>query len=156
MTRLDAEGVGRVDVEVQSHPRWRRFVSKLPAGDKALLNVWRGGAVYTPTRRFAFRGPGSSACPKCKDPLASARHFWAFCPALARERDALSREFGVPQAWWGLQPRVTAKTGWITLDAAPTAARRADLQVMAARMGLHVVRFGPEVSKRSGVADVAA
>jgi hypothetical protein len=58
-------------------------------------------------------------------------------------RRRLNDEYGIPGGWWGAQPRCTAKTGWIVLDAARTPERRAILQVAACRLGLAIVEEVP-------------
>jgi hypothetical protein len=70
------------------------------------------------------------------------RHYWAECPVYGRARDDLSLRYGVPIAWWTAQPRVTAKSGWITVAAGPTVEARARLQVAAARMALVIFTAG--------------
>ena len=57
------------------------------------------------------------------------RHFWADWPEFAINRCNLERRFIIPSRWWGAQPRITAKSGWITFDADANPVRRASLQV---------------------------
>ena len=125
-TRFDAEGAQRIDLQASSDPLWSKWRKDLSQSDTLLLTIWRAGASSTPTRRY--RGPLVSKtglplnvahCPHCGQKQASARHFWADCPHFAELRDQLQREYSIAPSWWGAQPRVTSKTGWITLDAHP-------------------------------------
>ena len=118
--------------------------------DRLLLSIWRAGASSTPTRRF--RGPlvdrtgapnDVAHCPFCLQPQASARHFWADCSRFDPLRALLEAEFSIPPSWWATQPRVTAKTGWVTFDAHPQPSRRAAFQVAACRLGIEVLRSAP-------------
>ena len=49
---------------------------------------------------------------------------------------SLSQQYGIPQAWWAAQPRITAKSGWITLDAG----QRVDRQIAACTLGIAIVQ----------------
>ena len=51
--RFDEEGLDDIDTEASSHPLWKDYVRKLNFRMKAQLDIWRGGAVWTPTRRFS-------------------------------------------------------------------------------------------------------
>lgn len=141
-TRYDAEGIRDVDLEAQSQPVWTRWARTLPDDGRRDLRIWRGGAVWTPTRRWSFRGQEEDErirCCYCGFDRASARHFWTECPRFDAQRSGLEREFNIHPSWWSRQPRCTAKTGWITAAAGPTVQRRAELQVAACRLGLHVM-----------------
>jgi hypothetical protein len=46
----DAEGLEQADVEAISHPTWKKWVKSLDEDDRRYLRIWRGGAIYTPTR----------------------------------------------------------------------------------------------------------
>ena len=143
-SRNDAEGTEAIDLEVQSHPTWRDWRKGLTAEQASRLAVWRGGAVYTPTRRWHLRGPAEACrCPFCGHDRASARHLWAECPRFDEERRLLERQHRIAPRWWREQPRCTAKTGWVVADAAPTAARRATLQVAACSLGMAIVAMTP-------------
>jgi hypothetical protein len=140
-SRHDAEGVEDICLDAQSHAAWRKWVGALGPDDRLMLRIWRGGAVATPTRRWAF-GSGQTHCPFCEHDLASARHLWAECIRLQAARVELSVECGIAPSWWAEQPRCTAKTGWVTRGAGPDVGRRAALQVAACRLGLLVCRLG--------------
>ncbi|CAK0848813.1 unnamed protein product, partial [Prorocentrum cordatum] len=58
-------------------------------------------------------------------------------------RARLSAEFQIPPEWRAAQPRVTAKSGWITCSAGPSTQRRAQLQVAACRLGLEILQGLP-------------
>ena len=57
-----------------------RWTTLLSSEDASLLNVWRSGAVRTPTRRHHVRNPALRHFPHCQCPSASARQFFAECP----------------------------------------------------------------------------
>jgi hypothetical protein len=140
--RLDAEGVERVDIEAQSAKAWSSWVKGLTPQERKFLAIWRAGAIWTPTRRW-FR-PGASplqtCCLFCGAEAASARHLWTVCAHFAAARRGLEREFQIEPRWWLAQPRVTAKSGWVTLEAGGDTRRRAQLQVVACRLGILIAR----------------
>ena len=139
-TRQDAEGVGDIDLEAQSHPKWVRWVKGLTGESRRLLSVWRGGAIATPTRRWTGRGsPEQTECQFCRFDRASARHWWAECPRFDEDRGRLQMEYRIPRDWWVRQPRCTAKSGWVTLGAAAAPERRAALQVAACVLGMRIL-----------------
>ena len=72
---------------------------------------------------------------------------FARCPLLAVERARLSQQFGIPQGWWASQPRVTAKSGWVTLGAAASEAQRVDRQIAACILGMSIVQMGDMASE---------
>ena len=142
--RKDSEGLEQADVEALSHPTWKKWVKSLDEDDRRCLRIWRGGAIYTPTRRYSSRAGQSedvrAACSWCGHTRASARHFWQDCVHYEAIRCDLEVEYGIPKVWWRRQPRCTSKTGWITLSAARDAATRAAMQVAACRLGIAIVR----------------
>ena len=142
--RFDYEGMPDVDIEASSSPRWKKFLAGLPPQDISAVNIYRGGAVWTPSRRFARTiHLGHAACPFCSAEVCSARHLWAECtePSIAAHRSDLSRKFAIPTVWWTTQPRVTAKTAWITFAAHPSPERRVDLQIAAASLAIKIVQL---------------
>lgn len=70
--------------------------------------------------------------------MASARHLWADCPRFASRRAELAAAWGLDGIWWERQPRVTAKSGWITLGAvlSPAARQRAAIAANAVRVDI--------------------
>jgi hypothetical protein len=139
-TRLDREGCDRIDLEAQSAPEWQDWKKTLSDAEAKWLRIWRSGAVRTPTRRHHDE-EDHSKCRSC-GVWASMRHFWAECPVHAQARDNLSLQYGLPAGWWNAQPRVTAKSGWVTIAAGPTVAARARFQVAAARMAFVIFQSG--------------
>ena len=135
-TRLDSEGSTRIDLAAQSHAQWADWRKSLNTDQIRHLNIFRGGATRTPTRRVHHR---ITCCPFCGADLPSVRHFWVECPHFQPTRLALEAAYAIPPTWWACQPRVTSKSGWITIDAAPTLARRATLQVASCRLGMAIV-----------------
>ena len=138
-SRFDAEGTEEVDVEAQSDSYWKQWKKSLTAEETKLLSIWRAGAASTPTRRWYGREGASSqdtCCPFCGAEAASARHLWADCRHFKETRQALQLEFGFGSRWWAQQPRVTAKTGWITQGRGggkrPVAACKLALRILAA------------------------
>jgi hypothetical protein len=103
------------DLELLSHPLWKAWCRSLPPTDAQALKVWRGGAVFTPTRRWIRRNDSLSHCPWCPAERASARHFFAECPRLAGRRSELEASYGIAPEWWGAQARAVSKTGWLPL-----------------------------------------
>ena len=125
----------------QSDIRFKDWRDSLPAADKLLLRIWRGGAIHTPTRRWYGRGdPQQMRCQYCDCQQASARHYWAECPYFESDPQRISAEYNVPRDWWQRQPRVTSKTGWITEGAHPSRLRWGILQVAVCRLGIAVTR----------------
>jgi hypothetical protein len=144
-SRHDSEAVDDIDVEASSSKTWSTWVRGLSDNDRTALNIWRGGAVRTPTRRYwrpDYDGP-LTQCPWCSAPQASARHFFVECPRFEDDRRRLQQQHNIPPTWWANQPRCTTKTGWITHGAAPRRARRAHLQVAACTLGLAIVHASP-------------
>ena len=136
-TRHDSEGFQRIDLEAASHSAFTSWAKKLPDADRRLLAIWRSGAISTPARRRL------TVCHLCQADgreNASARHLWADCPALSLQRATISRAHRLAPDFWSSQPRVTAKSGWITTDAATDPARRATFLKAACPMGLHVMQ----------------
>mmetsp|Transcript_79638 Transcript_79638/g.258085 ORF Transcript_79638/g.258085 Transcript_79638/m.258085 type:complete len:878 (-) Transcript_79638:151-2784(-) len=116
-TRHDAEGLADADVSLLSHSKWKKFLSGLSREDAQALAVWRGGAVFTPTRRWIHRNADLACCPWCPEPSASARHLWASCPRMAARRRQLEVEHRIAPGWWGLQTRAVSKSGWVPVGA---------------------------------------
>ena len=134
LARNDAEGTADIDLQAQSHRSWTTWQRGLDGEEARQLSIWRGGAVATPTRRWC-RGTGGeperARCPHCGAPRCSARHLAVECPRYAELRDSLFTRLGMDAGWLARQPRVTTKSGWITLGAAASEAERASLQVAA-------------------------
>ena len=135
--RQDEEGIELIDIEACSSPPWKKWKKSLNCEQTRLLGIWRGGAILTPTRRFRGRDVRAH-CPWCSQTKASARHFWVECPRFQAKREKLQVEYSINPDWWALQPRVTSKTGWITITASDNANRRAQLQIAACRLGISV------------------
>ena len=135
--RNDAEGHEHIDPEVASHNTWTKWTGTLDQIQRCRLNVWRSGAISTPTRR----GESKLECNFCKAEVSpSARHYWSECAHFQNKRQELSIQFRIGQQFWTNSPRVVAKTGWITLSSAQSIGRRAELQVAACTLGLSIMR----------------
>ena len=94
--------------------------------------------VAAPSRQQG--NPGRSTdCPHCGKEMASARHLWAECPQYDRLRAQLQEELGLDAGWWLKQPRVTAKSGWITYAAAKSRDGRLKALIAANRLGVVIV-----------------
>ena len=139
MTRLDAEGAKDIDPEASSQKPWKNWTAHLKPEEKLALEIWRSGAVKTPTRLRS-----GEPCRFCAHPYPSSRHWWAECPGLAEQRFRIGFNHGIPAEWWCAQPRVTAKTGWITYGAAATPGRRSELQVAACELGIEILASSAE------------
>jgi hypothetical protein len=138
LTRNDSEGIGNVDVDASSGPRWKKWVASLSGADRTLLTIYRAGASSTPTRRGGMMQ--SMDCQFCGADFASLRHFWALCPRFLASRTRLEQCYSLDPGWWASQPRCTAKSGWITFDAHVEPARRADLQVAACKLAFDILK----------------
>ena len=136
VTRHDSEGVDDVDLEVLSAKVWKTWVAKLDLQDRAALRSWRAGAVSSPTRNQSFR---CTSCPWCGTAWASARHLWADCSKFDDHRARLSAAFALDHGWWARQPRVTAKTGWVTYACADSLGARGAAMVAACNSGIEIV-----------------
>ena len=121
--RFDEDGLDDVDTEASSHPLWKEYVRKLNFRMKAQLDIWRGGAVWTPTRRYScpngqngsdtqpsqlaeLHPPPASArnkeardlarkCGYCGYHSASSLHLVARCPAFAQVRNEAIKSTGL-------------------------------------------------------------
>ena len=63
------------------------------------------------------------------------------------DRLSLQRLWGVAPAFWGSQPRITAKSGWITLLASRDPGKRAAMQIAACALGIQMTAcFGDGLS----------
>ena len=144
LSRRDSEGIDNVDIEAQSDPAWKSWCKRLVPEKQAFLDLWRAGAIHTPTRRWSWRDDEKTLCPHCGASRASARHFWAECPRFTACREALQQDFGIQPAWWQQQPRVTSKSGWITVGAGTSTEQRASRQIAACSLGIHIVAVGLE------------
>ena len=60
------------------------------------------------------------------------------CPRFEPKRLNLQCECRILPTWWAHQPRMTSKSGWITLEAATCTDRRVALQIAACRVALAV------------------
>ena len=137
--RHDFEGALEVDVEASCSPKWHKWVASLSPSDATLVSVYRGGAVWTPTRRY--RDARSLTCPLCHEKVRpSARHLWATCAALSVQRARIGADHRLLPSWWHKQPRCTAKTAWITTTAAATCRQRTEYAIAAGKMGIVVCR----------------
>ena len=101
-SRLDREGLEHLDLEASSHLVWTRWLNTLSHDQLALLNIFRSGAIWTPTRRHAFRNSLFTACPFCTEVRCSARHLFSECPRFEGDRLSLQRLWGVAPAFWGV------------------------------------------------------
>ena len=149
-SRLDVEGIEDVDIELQSHPRWKAWRSGLGVRDKALLAIWRGGATKSATRRHwrprqLHLSVEKCACLACGYHAGSTHHLFTECPQFHALRQELSRQHQLPIDWFRHQPRVTSKSGWVCQSAAGSLDRRASMQIAAARLGIEIVAAGAEV-----------
>ena len=94
--------------------------------------------MAAPTRQQGR--PGASAhCPHCGAEKASARHLFAECPHYDTLRAALQQKHGLDDGWWARQPRVTAKSGWVTYGAARTVDGRVHAPLATNCLGIRIV-----------------
>ena len=152
--RFDSEGISDVDLEIFSHPLWKRFVKNLTPTDKNILTIWLSGAIWTPTRRFYQREPKNGqhcSCFFCEEPHASAKHFFVNCPKFEKLRLQLQVQFNVPSSWWEKQPRCTSKSGWITFDSCSDLDSRVSHAIAANTLGIHIANIVFEEKTRLGL-----
>ena len=152
-TRLDVEGLERADVQVYSHPAWQQWKRRLTTEERTALNIFRGGATKTPTRRWSRAHPFAAVfcrCDYCGADWASARHQWAECPKWERQRRRLEQEHYLVPGWWTQQPRCTAKSGWTTVDAAGTPKLRLEALIATCRLGIAIIREGFQSNRQAG------
>ena len=170
---FDEGGMDLIDTEAASHPKWRAFLLTLNFRQKTQLDIWRSGAIWTPTRRYSspndqggleaprsrlevthpppvakgnfFSRQAAKACSYCGYSSASSRHFVARCPAFAKSRRyyALSFASDATEEIFDSLRDCTVKSAWITLDAHPDPERRVDLQIALASLGLDIL-FSPD------------
>jgi hypothetical protein len=135
-TRHDAGGHELIDIEVSTSRQWRAYVESLPFAQRGVVEIVRGGAAWSPTRRhlkrkFFVNGHPPSleeevahgllanpeylqmrelcSCKRCGEHWCSLGHVVRHCPALDSWRLRLSSR---PIAWWGELTEVTAKSLW--------------------------------------------
>lgn len=123
--------------EISSQKPWTKWRNSLSHRHTTLLNVYRGGAAGTPTRKANLTG--SDICPFCKVDHASMRHLCACCPHFNSFRAELQHSFNLEHSWWLLQPRVTSKSGWITFVAGANTLERAQRQIAACLLGIQIL-----------------
>ena len=149
--RNDREGNHLIDLAVQSDSNWCKWCNSLDDLHKCLLAIWRGGAIFTPTRRHSGAQDnnyqprlGSTAadlcCPYCPEQLCSARHWWTNCPRFNNSRRRLCEEHELDNAWWNAAWRVTSKSGWITTDVSRNRRIRVAMQIAACKLGIEIIR----------------
>ena len=159
-SRADAGGAANVDVESSCGARAKAFIEGLSSQDRAMMIVWRAGAMSSPTRRAGVKHkPGvleeqmeeeafdelavATACPLCGQCFASGRHYFADCPALDAERGRIGAAHHITRDWWALQPEITSKTGWLTFAAHADRRRREDCAVAVLKLGRCIMRLVP-------------
>lgn len=138
--RLDTEGIEEVDIEASSRKPWKEYRKSLSKNDADLLDIFRCGAVSTPTRRHNCQPVEEVSCPMCgKAVFASMRHFVVECESFEHVRKRVQDKYNIKANWWQNLPRVTSKSGWITTKAAGNVERRSTLQVAVCNVGLAVL-----------------
>ena len=149
--RNDREGNHLIDLAAQSDSNWRKWCNSLDDLHQCLLAIWRGGAIFTPTRRHSgAQGNnhqprlGSTAaelcCPYCPEQLCSARHWWTNCPRFNNSRRRLCEEHELDNAWWNAAWRVTSTSGWVTTDVSRNRRTRVAMQIAACKLGIEIIR----------------
>jgi hypothetical protein len=144
-SRYDAEGSEDIDLAANLDPKIRRWSSRLSPEKASLWRIFRGGAMWTPTRRWSLGRAGegpeeTETCRYCGHPRASARHLVVECDGTRQLREEVGRRYGIAAAWWHQQPRVAVKSGWITRSAARTYARRVQLVQAIGELAIEIMR----------------
>ena len=145
--RWDSEGIDDVDLWVQADPAWTRWKASLSPTHRTFLRIWRGGAVKTRSRRWYHsrqNGFHHVRC-ECGAAVSSARHLFAECPRLQDLRDSLQELHDLPAGWFAAQPRITAKSGWVTAGAGPTHRDRVQAQIASCTVGIAIAELGSAV-----------
>ena len=144
--RNDLDGIDYVDVEACSRKPWVAFRDSLSERQQMYLNIFRCGAVSTDTRHFsgregrAFSRPECNQCRFCKALLPpSMRHLVTECAFFDDIRSAASETYRLTPRWWSSLPRVTSKSGWISLYADRNPLRRSVMQVAVCRVALAII-----------------
>ena len=140
LKRNDAESCQHVDLEASSNPNFTKWVKSLDEISAARLRIFRGGAAKTPTRTHHMTN--NARCPYCNADLCSIRHLVTECPRLDDTRSQVLRAHHTDHGWLSQQPRVSTKTGWITMQAHRSAAKRADLQTGLCKLGIAALALG--------------
>ena len=83
----------------------------------------------------------AARCPGCQAERASARHFFADCPALRERRRRIATEHGITTRWFEEAPKATAKTGWVVYDPVAGKGLQVRRALAANQMGLAVMSF---------------
>ena len=148
--RLDAEGASDVDIAAQSHPQWKQWKKSLSTVEQTWLRIWRGGAVKTRTRRWwRPNSPLQMTQCRCGALRGSAKHLFEECPLLQQTRQDIAEDMDLPLDFFQSQPRITSKSGWITVGAHPAPATRVRMQIASCRMGFSIVALGAAVPDAS-------
>jgi hypothetical protein len=142
--RNDTEQIQDVDLEASSAPPWKKLFKHLSSKDRFFLRVFRSGAISTPTRRYNCRNyalgdESQTLCQHCGVPRCSARHLIVECPFFQVNRDAINDRLNLRSDWLTFLPRVTTKSGWITLAAHETLYHRSLLQVAVCQLAIDVL-----------------
>ena len=144
-TRLDTEGIGRVDLEASSTRPWKSFWKGLSREQRNLVTIFRAGAMSTATRRRLVQLPECHLCGMSEFP--STRHLLVECRHFDAARSAINTKFALSNAWWLRLPRVSSKSGWITFEAHRSQERRGELQVAINSLAIEIM-CDPGVSPR--------
>ncbi len=83
----------------------------------------------------------AARCPGCQAERASARHFFALCPALWEQRRRIATKHDITIRWFEEAPLATAKTGWVVCDPAAGQGLQVRRALAANEMGLAVMSF---------------
>ena len=139
-------------LEAQSSKAWKVWKGNLSKDKFAALTQFRGGATLTPTRRhFRKHIPEEvmaklCRCMFCKEEVrGSLRHFVQECPRFDHVRHDMDDVWALPEFFWAQLPECSTKSGWITLAAAPTSWRRAEMQIAVCTVGLEVTSIVPQL-----------
>ena len=133
-----------MDLWVQADPVWKRWRQSLSPTQKTFLRIWRGGAVKTRSRRWCHSRHNARHLAQCECG-APARHLWAECSSLQGLRLSLQQQYSLPPAWWAAQPKITPKSGWVTLGSRPTFQGRVQAQIASCLLGVAVAELGATV-----------
>lgn len=152
--RHDTKGVEKIDIEAQSHILWTRYIRSLDADSANALTIFRSGAMRTQTRSCGYSrvDPRNMICAFCHGTGPSAAHLVTCCPGFTECRRSAARRNDVSGDWWSSLHKITASSGWVTLDAAHTIEKRVKKQIAVCELAIMIFpKLTREVCKKTSV-----
>ena len=144
MSRLDTEGIEDIDINACSRKPWQAFRGTWSETQRNLVTIFRCGASSTDTRHTGGQGRDPlnllKHCNLCgEEVFPSLRHSVTECSQYHTLRVELSCKLKVPISWWVELPRVSSKSGWITLQAHRCLDMRSSMQVAICTLAMQIL-----------------